>query len=300
MRRNKGNKKAQVLITILFLIIGAFGYLFGGDFLESSNSSGNGKEVNGKAEIHYLDVGQGDSIYLKINDKDILIDAGPKSDSDKLIAQLKNLGIDDLEMVIATHPHEDHIGGMVSVFKEYKVKSFYMTDKAHTTKTFTNMLEAVKKQGLKHNILKSGEVIDLGDGAKFDVFSPINKDYEELNDYSPIMKLTYGNSTFMFTGDAEVLSEKEVLNKFKASDLKSDVLKVGHHGSTTSTSDEFLKAVNPKFAIISLGKDNSYGHPHKEIVNKLDSNKIKTYRTDISGQITIITDGQNINISTAK
>ena len=296
MRKNKGNKKVQILITIIFLLIGACGYVFGDDFFSSKGSS----NLNGVAEIHYLDVGQGDAIYIKANNKDILIDAGPKSDSEKLMAQLKKLNIDDFEIVIATHPHEDHIGGMTEVFKSYDVKSFYMSDKTHTTKTFTNMMKAVSDEGLKVNILKSGDYIDLGGGARFDVYSPIGKNYEELNDYSPIMKLTYGNNKFMFTGDAEVLSEEEVLSKYSASELKSDVLKVGHHGSTTSTSDTFLDAVNPTYAVISLGVNNSYGHPHKEIINKLNNNKIKTYRTDLSGQITITSDGNDIDIVTEK
>ena len=300
MRKNKGNKKVQILITIIFLIIGACGYVFGDDFFSSKGSSNLNGEVNGVAEIHYLDVGQGDAIYIKANNKDILIDAGPKSDSEKLMTQLKKLNIDDFEIVIATHPHEDHIGGMTEVFKLYDVKSFYMSDKTHITKTFTNMMKAVSDEGLKVNILKSGDYIDLGGGARFDVYSPIGKNYEELNDYSPIMKLTYGNNKFMFTGDAEVLSEEEVLSKYSASELKSDVLKVGHHGSTTSTSDAFLDAVNPTYAVISLGVDNSYGHPHKEIINKLNNSKIKTYRTDLSGQITITSDGNNIDILTEK
>lgn len=302
-------KKADLkkIIAIIIFIAGAIGTYFGidifGDYgnINSNNSSQNSYVSNGEnAEIHYLDVGQGDSIYIKVNDKNVLIDAGPRDESDKLISQLKDLNVEKLDMVIATHPHEDHIGGMVKVFNNFKVDSFYMPKVTHTTKTFNNMIDAVNKAGLKIQTLKSGSDIDLGSGAKFKVYSPVSESYDELNDYSPIMKFIYGDTSFMFTGDAEVSAEKEVLNRYPASELKSDVLKVGHHGSTTSTCDEFLNAVNPDIAVISLGAGNSYGHPHKEIMNKLQNKNINIYRTDNLGQITITSNGNNINISTER
>ncbi|AOR23968.2 MBL fold metallo-hydrolase [Clostridium taeniosporum] len=269
-------------------------FIFGNDF-----SFNNTKKVSGNLQVYYLDVGQGDAEYIRINDFDILIDAGPKSESDHLLKQLEDKNIDDFEMVIATHPHEDHIGGMSKVFEKYKVENFYMPKVTHTTKTFQNMLKSVSKQGLKVQTLKEGMQFNLGDGAKFDVYSPIKDSYDDFNNYSPIMKLTYGETKLMFTGDAETLAEKEALSRH-LKDLKSDVLKFGHHGSSTSSSNEFLKAVSPKYGIISCGKDNSYGHPHKETMNKISKNQIKAYRTDLQGEITLTSDGKNISIKTEK
>ncbi len=305
MKKKDIGKLKKAVIMLIVLVSSVLTY-FGIDLFGENNSNtvDNGQtsyvDSGSNAEIHYLDVGQGDAIYIKVNGKNILIDAGPKDASDKLVKQLKDLNVNTLDMVFASHPHEDHIGGMVSIFKNFSVKSFYMPKVTHTTKTFNNMITEVDKAGLKIQNVKSGMSIDLGKGAEFKIFSPVKDSYEELNNYSPIMKFTYGKKSFMFTADAEVLSEKEVLKKFDASELKSDVLKVGHHGSTTSTCDEFLNAVNPEIAVISLGAGNSYGHPHKEIMEKLNGKKLKIYRTDTQGQITIITDGENLNIKTEK
>lgn len=298
MKKHKGNKKAQVITLAFTIIISAAIAFFGKDLSHTDFNKVLG-QANGTLQIHYLDVGQGDSTYIKVNDMDILIDAGPKSDADKLMAQLKAFNIDDFEIVIATHAHEDHIGGMTKVFDNYKVESFYMPKTNHTTKTFENMLKAVNKQGLKVTTLKGGMNIDLGAGANFNVYSPNADSYEELNDYSPIMKLNYGDSSFMFTGDAEVLAEKEVLQKYPK-ELKADVLKLGHHGSTTSSSEEFIKAINPKYGVISCGVDNSYGHPHKEILSLMNKYNIKIYRTDKQGQITVTSDGKNITFKSQK
>ena len=294
MKKNKGNKKAQILTIIVFGLIAAFSLYFGNDITNSNIGT-----PNGILEISYLDVGQGDSAYIRVNDFDILIDAGPRSDSDKLMEQLKEKNIDDFEIVIATHPHEDHIGGMTKVFSEYDVESFYMPKSTSTTKTFENMINAVKNEGLKVQVIKEGMSFDLGDGAKLEVYSPIQDSYDNLNNYSPIMKLIYGNNSFIFTGDAEKEVEEEVLEKY-SNNLKADVIKFGHHGSSTSSSEAFIEAISPKYGIISCGVDNSYGHPHREVLEVINKMNIKTYRTDKQGEITITSDGSNIDIKTEK
>ncbi|MGN0144247.1 MAG: ComEC/Rec2 family competence protein [Clostridium sp.] len=301
MKKHKGNKKAQFITVIIFALIAIGSFIFEKDyFSELFNDSHNkSSAVEGTLEVSYLDVGQGDSAYIRVNDFDILIDAGPRSDSDKLIEQLKAKNIDDFEMVIATHPHEDHIGGMVKVFEEYDVKSFYMPEVTHTTKTFENMVNAVAKEGIKIQKIKEGMKFDLGSGAKIDVYSPIYESYEEFNDYSPIMKLTFGETELIFTGDAEAHAEADVVAKYP-NDLKADVLKFGHHGSSTSSTDEFLQSVSPEYGIISCGVDNKYGHPHKETLSKINKYNIKSYRTDTQGQITLKSDGKNISITTEK
>ena len=167
---------------------------FGKDIAENNIGTSAGTP-SGSIEISYLDVGQGDAAYIRVNEIDILIDAGPKSDADKLMKQLEEKNIDDFEIVIATHPHEDHIGGMTQVFEKYDVESFYMPKVTNTTKTFENMMKAVSNEGLKAKTIKEGTSFDLGEGTKFAAYSPTKDSYDDFNDYSPIMKLTYGNKS---------------------------------------------------------------------------------------------------------
>lgn len=282
------DKKKKIISSIIGIIIVIIGGYFGIDLTQNSKSPNDEKLM-----ISYMDVGQGDAAYINVNGNDILIDAGPRSNSKELLEQLKAKNIDDFELVIATHPHEDHIGGMVDVFKEYKVENFYSPKVTHTTKTYENLVKAVKDEGLKINELKDGMVIDLGDGANFEVFTPQNSNYEELNDYSPIMKLNFGETSYLFTGDAEKIAENEALTKYKDS-LDSDVIKFGHHGSSSSSSPAFIEAVSPKYGIISCAKDNKYGHPHRETLDIIKKYNIKTFRTDIDGEIILTSDGKNI------
>lgn len=294
MKKHKGNKKAQLVTIIVFAIIAIISSFFGKDFIDNNIGT-----PDGNIEISYLDVGQGDAAYIRVNGQDILIDAGPKSDSDKLMKQLEEKNIDDFEIVIATHPHEDHIGGMTQVFDKYDVESFYMPKVTNTTKTFENMMKSVSNEGLKANVIKEGTSFDLGEGAKFEAYSPIKDSYDDFNDYSPIMKLTYGNNSFIFTGDAEKLVEEEVLKKY-SKELNADVIKFGHHGSSTSSTKSFIEAISPKYGIISCGVDNSYGHPHREVLDIINKMGIEAYRTDTQGQITLTSDGNTINIKTEK
>lgn len=224
----------------------------------------------------------------------MLIDCGPRSGKDNLFNYLNNLNIKKLDYVIATHPHEDHIGNMADVIRKYDVGAFYAPKVTHTSKTFEKMVDAVEAKNLKINVIKAGtDSIDLGEGTKVSVFSPIQSEYSNLNNYSPIMKIEFGSNSFLFTGDAEKDVEKEVLAKDV--NLKADVLKFGHHGSSTSTSEEFFKAVNPSIGVICLGADNTYGHPHKETLNLIKKYNLKVYRTDTDGSIVLVSDGKNIS-----
>lgn len=285
------DKKKKIISSIIGIIVVLLAGYFGIDLTQDSKVPKDSKLM-----ISYMDVGQGDAEYIKVNGNDILIDAGPRSNSKELLEQLKAKNIDDFELVIATHPHEDHIGGMVDVFKEYEVKAFYSPKITHTTKTYENLVKAVKDEGLKTKELKGGMVIDLGEGAKFEVFTPQKSEYEELNDYSPIMKLSFGDTSYLFTGDAEKLAEEEALAKYKTS-LDSDVIKFGHHGSSSSSSNAFIEAVSPKYGIISCAKDNKYGHPHRETLDIIKKYNIKTFRTDTDGEIILTSDGKSINFN---
>ena len=247
-------------------------------------------------KVHYIDVGQGDATLIQVNGQNLLIDAGPNKSSDNLVKYIKDLGVSTIDHVVATHPHEDHIGGMDEIFAEFEVKNFYSPKVEHTTKTFEKMMQAVSNEGLKVTTIKAGDnsKINLGDGTKVEIFSPVSETYDNLNDYSPIMKITFGENSFLFTGDAEKLVEKQVLAN--GENLNSDVLKVGHHGSTTSSSEDFIKEVSPEIAVIPVGEGNDYGHPHKEILELLQKNNIELLRTDLEGTVVLESDGNTISV----
>lgn len=244
--------------------------------------------------VHYIDVGQGDSELIQINNKNLLIDAGPKDAEDKVVSYLKTQNITKLDYIIATHPHDDHIGGMVEVLKNFKVNEF-IAPKIYnppTTSTFKDLITTLKNKNMKITVLKPGDFINLGENVQCEILAPSKEYYENLNNYSIVVKITYKNSKFLFTGDAEEESEKEILNN--GFDVSCDVLKVGHHGSKTASSNEFLKEASPKIAVISCGKNNDYGHPHKATLDKLNSINCKIYRTDLFGDVVITSDGINI------
>ncbi|NMM64088.1 MBL fold metallo-hydrolase [Clostridium sp. P21] len=243
-------------------------------------------------KVNYIDVGQGDSELIQVNGKNLLIDAGPNESIDKLMNYLSKQNIKKLDYIVATHPDEDHIGGMSSVIKKYDIGEFYAPKKLANTRTFENMATALKSKSLKINAGKAGINLDLGNNITCEMLAPNSDKYKDTNNYSIVIKITYGESKFLFTGDAERISETEMLNKNL--DLSADVLKVGHHGSSSSSSNEFLNKVNPKIAIISCGKDNKYGHPHHETVTKLKNRKVQIYRTDVDGSIVLISDGKKI------
>jgi competence protein ComEC len=264
--------------------------------LYAGNFNNSNKVDPNKMLVHFIDVGQGDSILIQVNNKNLLIDSGPRSDRKKFNNYLSSLKLDKLDYVIATHPHEDHIGNMADVIKDYNILEFYAPKVQSTTKTFEEMIDALKDKNLKINVIKRGtNSIDLGENTLVTVFSPNKDSYEDLNNYSPIIKIQYGSTSFLFTGDAQKDVEEEILKD--NDDISADVLKVGHHGSSTSTSKDFLSKVNPSIAVISVGKDNIYNHPNKETLKLLNANNIATYRTDTNGTILISSDGNKITVT---
>lgn len=242
-------------------------------------------------EVHFLDVGQADSILVKAPGGVMLIDAGNNADADDVVSYLKNQGVSKIDVLVGTHPHEDHIGGLDAVIDTFDVSKIYMPKASTTTKTFEDVLLAIQRKGLKVTTPTAGSSFDLG-SANCTILAPNSDTYDDLNDYSIVLKMEYGQTSFLFTGDAETASEQEMLQK--KYDLKADVLKVGHHGSSSSTSPAFLKAVSPKHAVISVGKNNQYGHPDSVILNRLSVYGAEIYRTDESGTIIAISDGESI------
>ena len=243
--------------------------------------------------IHFIDVGQADSILIQLpNRETVLIDGGNRADADLVTSYIKEQNINKINYIIATHPHEDHIGGLPEVIKEFDIGNIYMPNKTANTKIFKTLLDEIKKKNLKVKLARGGESIINTKDIKFNIIAPNSKEYDETNEYSIVNKLIYKNTSFLFTGDAEKDSENEMV-KLKY-DLSADLLKVGHHGGVTSTNDFFLEKVNPKYAVISVGKDNRYGHPHEDTIKRLNARKIQIYRTDELGIIKVISDGENI------
>ncbi len=238
--------------------------------------------------VHYIDVGQADSCLVCLpGGKTMLIDAGNNSDGDNVVGYLQSQGVKHIDFLIGTHPHSDHIGGLDDVIKFFDIGKFYMPRVVHTTQTFEDVLDAADAKGLTINTAKDGVRIYSDGETAIDITAPCKDTYESLNNYSAVILLKYKDASFVFTGDAETESENEI-----TADIKADVLKVGHHGSSTSSSERFLNRVKPSFAVISCGTDNSYGHPHRETLDKLQRMGVTLYRTDINGTVICRTDGE--------
>jgi competence protein ComEC len=281
-KRNK--TKGLLVIAFLFTIAFLTGSIY---------SKAEGKFV----KVHYIDVGQADSILIQSSNANLLIDAGNRDDDQAIIKYLKQQGVKKLDYLVGTHPHEDHIGGMASILKEFNVGNLIMPKVTTTTKTFEYLLNTIKNKGLKITTPIVGKTFQVG-AAKFVILAPNDSKYEDLNNYSVVLKMTCGKNSFLFQGDAEKLSEQEIINK--GFSIKADVLKLGHHGSNSSTSTAYLDKVKPQFAIISCGKGNDYGHPHKEIIKRLEAKKTKYYRTDVGGTIVCTTDGNKVKFISGK
>lgn len=314
-RKEKRNTSSitQILLGIIVLaIICVVGSNIDSDLLNSltNNVEENALEnvekneqknevtnIDGNLIIDYIDVGQGDSILIRQGEHAMLIDGGTSECKDDLLEYLKSKNITKFDYIIGTHPHEDHIGSLDDVVNAFDFDTILFPDVSSakvTTKTFENLVLAVANKNMKFTTPISGKEYSLGE-AKFNILAPSSSNYQSLNNYSIVIKMTYGNNSFLFTGDAETLSEIEILNSYDT--IKADVLKVGHHGSTTSTSMKFLNAVSPKYAVISVGKDNSYNHPTKTTMDKLSDLKIPVYRTDEQGTIECISNGVDITFN---
>lgn len=247
--------------------------------------------------VHILDVGQADSIFVRFpNNETMLVDGGNAENASDIISFLKEQNVEKLDYIIGTHPHADHIGGLPEIIEKIGSNRIYMPDIAHNTDTFERMLVAIKNAGNKITVAKSGVTITRGNvnGLDFcaEIIAPCEEKYEELNDYSAVIMLTYGDRKVLLMGDAETVSENLITHN-----VKSDVIKIGHHGSATSTGDSFLEKVSPEFALISVGKDNSYELPKQVILDKLVRQGCNIYRTDRNGTLTVITDGNLLYVS---
>ncbi len=286
-RKRKNNNK---FITFIF-VIAVICYIFS-LYSNQEEAYSNKNVVSSNLQVYFLDVGQADSILITNQDHYMLIDAGNNEDGPKLVKYLKNeLGISEFDYVVGTHPHEDHIGGLDDIINNFTIDNFYIPEVMTTTKTFEDVLDALDSKGLEITVPKIGDKFSLGE-AEFEVMYT-GTDDSDLNNTSIVLKMIFGNYSYLFTGDATNKVEKILLDK----NIDVDVLKVGHHGSAYSSSKEFLDKVTPKYAFISVAKENSYGHPSKDTLNRLMNYTRKIYMTSELGTIMIDSDGKKIEVS---
>ena len=239
--------------------------------------------ATGEAKVYIIDVGQGESILITTDEKSMLIDAGENNMGDEVLEFIDTLGLDSLDYALATHPHSDHIGGLDTVLENIPVGE---------------VLDVIEQKNIPLTQVDSGDTIDLGSGAVVTVLGPVTEEVEDLNNTSVVCRLDFGETSFLFNGDQEEPMEQLLIEN--NANLDCDMMTMGHHGSSTSSSREYLDAVSPEYASISCGKANKYGHPHDETVENLEQLDIPYYRTDLSGNITFTSDGETISVRTEK
>lgn len=285
----KGRLLQIVFVVLILAVIAVF--VFDKGIFENKNEE---KTITGDTvNVIYIDVGQGDSTFITFPDgENMLIDGG--SDNGLAYDFLKKENVDSIDYLVATHPHEDHIGGLATICENIKADKVYLPDISASTKIYNRFLKALDKGNCDVNVAKMGVVIKENDNLKVEILSPVEDKYDNLNNYSAVLKITYKDVSFLFTGDLEADAE-ELLDFSK---VDSDVFKVGHHGSKTSSSQVFIEAVSPSYSVISVGENNNYGHPSDKVLNRLYNAGSKIYRTDECGDITVITDGKAINVKT--
>lgn len=278
------------ILNMLMAFVMSFGIL-------GSNVNPSDIPENSNFEVHFIDVGQADSALIECDGETMMIDGGNVADSNVVAAYLKKEDVTELNYVVCSHAHEDHVGGLSGALSVTKADNIYAPKTETNTKAYKNFKKKAEEQNVEIKHPNIGDEIQLG-SSTVEFLGPVDENGKDLNSTSIVLKITYGNTSFLFTGDAESDEEEEILNS--GADLKSTVLKVGHHGSRTSTSYPFLREVMPQYAVISVEKGNSYGHPNEDTLSKLSDAGVEVYRTDESGDIVMTSDGNNISITTSK
>lgn len=311
-RRKKGIRKAPTVIIILLLLaVSAFLLFnygeewFGISFFEADNTGDTNTQPGDEVKFHFIDVGQGDAILITTKDGNMLIDSGDLSSSSqkKLDNYLKSQNIKSFEYVVFTHTDADHIGSGDIVIKNYDVKTVIMPDYQATSKVFGRLVDAIEDKDVDLVLIgedadceKPGYTFKLGP-ITHTVMAP-TEDFDDANEMSVVIKSVYGETSVLLTGDAEIKSEKAMIAKYKNGELDIDILKAGHHGSSSSSSHSFLTATTPDLVIISCGEGNKYGHPHEVVMDRFAKAEIEVFRTDLDGTVVVKTDGVTYTVLT--
>ena len=283
--------KKKLIAGILTLVIAACSYVVT-EYLREEPTAVTGEGLT----VQYIDVGQADCALLECDGEFLLIDGGNRDDSQLVVSFLEQQGVKELKAVVCTHAHEDHVGGLPAVLAVYPTKAVYAPTKTYSSSVFDKFVYYTDQQGLEITIPAPGDQFTLGQTV-VTVLGPV-KSYAETNNTSIVLRVTYGQTNFLFTGDMETEAENDMLDYWGESfDWQSDVLKVGHHCSNTSTGYRFLNEVDPQYGVISLGKDNSYGHPHKEPMSRLRQAGVTILRTDELGTIQAVSDGKEVTFT---
>ena len=300
MKKRRAAKKMSPLLSVLIVVFCLLVF-FGSLYLESQPAhapaeSAASSAPDGSLEVHFLDIGQGDSALLFCGEETMLIDGGKVKNNQKLIARLKELEVDHLDAVICSHPDEDHCGGLSAVLASTRTDAFYCSVDSWHTKVFSDVTKYVAEQGISVTIPQAGDTFAFSD-ASVEFLGPVVDYGDDPNEGSLVARVRYGETSFLFTGDMGFEAEDDMLAA--GVDVSATVLKVAHHGSAGSSSTEFLQAVHPQYAVISVGADNDYGHPTEAALNRLSACGIPVYRTDLLGEIIAVSDGKTVTITSA-
>ncbi len=309
MNKNYGKKSSNNLLVLFLIVLLIIPVSLGILFTSVNGKADTGKNVtakssekivsnvsykkssNTKLEVHFIDVGQGDSMLVKYGDTSCMIDFGNNYKGTAVQNYLNKQNVKTIKYAIGTHPDADHIGGMDVILYKFNVKNVLMPDVTNDTATYRDVVDVCKNKSYKIVHPALGTVYKLGK-AKFTVICPVSSHYSDTNSYSIGVRLVYGKTSFVMCGDAPIESEDEMLES--GENLKADVLKLNHHGSYTANSAKFINAVNPKYAVVSCGLGNSYGHPYKSVMNRIKKKGIKLFRTDEQGSIVATSNGKKI------
>lgn len=297
---NSSNKALQKILVFISFVLIIAAWLTASYLSRLNKSSWQTKVESGQTEVHFIDVGQGDCQLIRSGSMNVLIDAGESDKAAEVISYLDSFGIQRLDYVIATHPHSDHIGALDEVIEKYEIGKVIMPrlkeEIVPTTACYKSLLEAISKKGLKITEAVAGNTYQL-DGSTLEIIAPVKK-YDDINNSSVVCRLVCGRTDFLFTGDIEKEAEQDILDS--GAFISAGVLKAAHHGSSGSSSAEFLEAVNMDYAVISCGADNSYGHPHDKAVSRINAICKNIIRTDLSGNIVFYWDGNSLSYMTEK
>lgn len=303
-RRGSGEKRKTQAVLILFVVIAVVISAFevcGTDPVRwvKDKLGGSGGGTDDELYVHFIDVGQGDCIFLTCGGENMLVDCGEASYADSVISYLNNQGVGKIDYAVATHPHSDHMGGMYRIVEQYEIGEMIMPhvddSDIPTTRFFEKFLDSCEEKGLKITEAGPGDILKIGD-AKAEVLSPESGKYDELNNYSVVLMVEHGENRFLLTGDAEKEAENEMTASGKLSHV--NVYKAGHHGSNSSSTKNFLREITPDAAVIMCGAGNSYGHPSDAAVKRLTKYTDEIYRTDLDGTIVFRSDGSRIEVKT--